>query len=48
MLSIRKHFTDAHDSPKQNLSFTPIKNVIADRTNREQIFVNKYIHEKVR
>ena len=48
MLSIRKHFADAHDSPKQNLSFTPVKNVIADRTNREQIFVNKYIHEKVR
>ena len=48
MLSIRKHFTDAHDSPKQNLSFTPIKNVIADRETREQTFINKYIHEKVR
>lgn len=48
MLSIRKHFADAHDSPKQNLSFTPVKNVIADRTNREQTFINKYIHEKVR
>lgn len=48
MLSIRKHFTDAHDSPKQNLSFTPVKNVIADREKREQTFINKYIHEKVR
>ncbi|MBQ1927749.1 MAG: hypothetical protein II179_01630 [Alphaproteobacteria bacterium] len=48
MLSIRKHFADAHDSPKQNLSFTPVKNVIADRTKREQTFINKYIHEKVR
>lgn len=48
MLSIRKHFADAHDSPKQNLSFTPVKNVITDREKREQTFINKYIHEKVR
>ena len=48
MLSIRKHFADAHDSPKQNLSFTPVKNVIADHEKREQTFINKHIHEKVR
>jgi len=48
MLSIRKHFADAHDSPKQNLSFMPVKNVIADREKREQTFINKHIHEKLR
>lgn len=48
MLSIRKHFTDVHDSPKQNLSLASIKEVIADRNDREKEFVNKYVHEKVR
>ena len=48
MLSIRKHFADAQDSTKKNLSLISIKEVIADRTRREQEFVNKYIHEKVR
>ena len=48
MLSIRKHLADAHDSPKQNLSFTPVKNVIADREKREREFINTYTREKVR
>ena len=48
MLSIRKHFTEAQDSTKNNLSFASIKDVIADRKKREQAFVNKYIYEKIR
>lgn len=48
MLSIRKHFIEAQDSTKKNISFVSIKDVIADRKKREQAFVNKYIYEKIR
>lgn len=48
MLSIRKQFADAHDSTKKNLSLASIKEVIADRNDREKEFINKYVYERVR
>ncbi len=48
MLGVRNHFTDLKDLPIKNLSPISVGQIVTDRKKREQTFINKHIHEKVR
>lgn len=48
MKALRKLFIDKRDTPEANICTVSSDDVKADREKREQAFINKYIHEKVR